>query len=218
MVVNGTRIERPTRLGPGDRIAVGSSEIVVIAEERAAGERRRAMIVQLTSDSVARPAVASEPEEPEDEPPPPSSSTTRTDGLALVAAVADRALAAGDVARAEEMLMMHLRELLSQTRSGRRTTPEQIERAVGYALELARATGKGAWIDYALQLATLGVHVLGSQQVQLVDGLVTTGATLRADVLRNYVEALRKRESAMSLDERFTLRKLEALSSRLASR
>jgi pSer/pThr/pTyr-binding forkhead associated (FHA) protein len=181
--VNGKRIEGdPRGLVDGDIFTIGSEELHVFVEkaELGANSNFASPCLESASHIVLKPSVATVPER-----------TETTNDLDLIGAVAERALVAGHPRDAEKLLEMHLRSVLIDTQSHRRTTSRVRQKAFDYALRLAEATAKGEWFDYAVDLLCAEKVVCSQEQftrLQCAAKLVPCVDTRR---LKRYTAILR---------------------------
>jgi len=130
-------------------------------------------------------------------------------GLKIIGSVADKALALGRAEEAERILNRSLMDV--QTRAGKgEVDAELAERAAGYAVRLANATGRGSWIDYVFQLYTTLRAVLPAR---LVDELYAAVRKVKATdkvVLRAYTSCLKQMSSNFGPAERFVQQRIES--------
>jgi hypothetical protein len=202
--VNGHRIESPIVLELGDSLAIGDDTFVLVALQEPAA-RRSATVSDLRAigESERVPVGAY----PNDEV---SVATRRADALQLLGSVVDKALALGRGEEAEHLIGTHLVAALSDASAGRGVTPEVARAAAQYAVKLASATRKAAWLDFAFRLYT----ALGTTMpLPVVDEMYTVLRHVRAldrELLHGYVEQQRARTDS-SPPERFVLQRLEGL-------
>jgi pSer/pThr/pTyr-binding forkhead associated (FHA) protein len=202
--INGHKVTEPTLLNAGDSLALGDSTFVVVelpapvdrqatwSDVRAARESERVLASSYTSDEV-------------------SVATRRADALQLLGGVVDKALALGRGAEAEHVIGSHLVAALSDATAGRDVTPEVARSAARYAVKLATATGKAAWLDFAFRL----YNALGQTiPLPIVDEMYTVLRRVRGldrELLRSYTSFLRTHSDRLSAPERFVLQRLEGL-------
>lgn len=212
MFVNGRRIAGDTEVAPGDVVLVGQHQMTVDCGEREYDERAA------TIQSDGLPDFLPESSQPSSSRPEPESweATRRADALSLIGTVADKAFALGNAQQAEQVLSMHLRNTLQQAQVGSGGSEESFERAVEYALKLAQATKKGAWIDYAIELATASDRLLAPALVDRLYEVAPQTSGVKLDPLRTYLARLRKRADGLDSTGRFALRRLEGLERQLS--
>jgi pSer/pThr/pTyr-binding forkhead associated (FHA) protein len=188
--VNGVRVRGTRVLHDGDTISLGAETLDVnIGTVALSGRPTRTDRREDTVTGMKAVVV----EEPEDE----GRTTLVSDDLELVGAVAERALQAGHVADAENMLRAHLDNLLLDAGRERRSSPAARARALAFALRLAEATGKGSWFDYAVDL--LRAERIICTERQLDQLRVTMHRVKGADARRlaQYAAALRSTSPTM---------------------
>jgi hypothetical protein len=154
VLVNGERIsDKPHTLGDGDRITIGQEPLDIKLEELGPDDSR----ARETRDE--RPTV--DPAAGRTKRPPTQdgeigmtsvASTQRVEPLELVSLVANKALAAGRVREAENMLRLHLNAVLQDLKNKRPQPPEAQATASSLGLKLARATSDGRWFDYVIDI------------------------------------------------------------------
>lgn len=151
--VNGQRIFGSRVLKPGDKFRIGHRELEV-----GFGAVRAAVVIELSEHSRGHRSVGSERERAALANSMPtsdvgSSEVTRQSGaLELAGQVAERALAAGRILEAEQVLSTHLKQVLTRLQSGERVDAPTSKLAVTFGLKLAEVTGNAAWLSYALQV------------------------------------------------------------------
>ena len=208
--VNGDRISDPRPLQVGDVITIGDDTLTLIdVDERL--ERRSETVSEMR------------PVQPEPTPRLPSFADEdltvamrRADAFQLLSGVVDKALALGRGEEAEHLLGTHLVAAMADASAGRSVPPEIARAAARYALKLAAATNKPAWLDFAVRL----YRALGAPMpLPIVDELYTLVGRVRGmnrPLLRDYLDGLRARADSLTPTERFVLQRLEGLE-RMAS-
>lgn len=203
--VNGVKVDSKlvtgrVMLSLGARISIADEllELVFLDEERrksiTSPEARRADTIDL--------AIA---QAEEDET---TMAQRRQDRFALLSGLVDKALALGRGAEAEQLLSAVLAEVAMDAKAGR-ARPELAEKAARYAVRLASATGRGGWIDYAVELY---MHQNRPLPLDVVDELHTLLRRLDGvsrSLFERYVAALST--AALPPTERFAVRRLEGL-------
>jgi len=203
--VNGERIAEPHPLHGGDLITIGDDTLTLIEVDELAPGRSETL-------SDIRPV------QPEPTPRLPSFSDEdltvamrRADAFQLLSGVVDKALALGRGEEAEHLLGTHLVAALADASAGRGVAPEIARTTARYALKLAAATNKPAWLDFPVRL----YRALGTPMpLPIVDELYTLIGRVRGmnrALLRDYVEELRAHADSLSPTERFVLQRLEGL-------
>ncbi len=224
VLLNGVRIEGPTRLEDGDRITIGAQEMTVsVVSDVDIGKRTmRATPASHGPVTLVTMPVA-QPLSPQRDPVVISEESTiarpkRGEALKLLGGVADKALALGNPESAERLLQGGLAELMSDVRGGRSITTESAEIAARFAARLASGTGKGSWGDYVVELYDRLQLV---PPAPIVDELYVAARKMRAFDLaryREYLERIRGRQQELTPTERFVFQRLEGLERILAAR
>ena len=142
-------------------------------------------------------------------------STHQGDALELLGGVADKVLALGRGDEAERILAAYLKNMLDSARRGT-VDPAMAEKAAGYAVKLAGATGKGSWVDYAFDLYLLLERPLPGQVVDELYSVLRRTSGVNLGRLRAYVASLRAVRSRFGPADRFLTQRIEGLE-RLAS-
>jgi hypothetical protein len=215
VLVNGERIPGRVRLRPGDRITIGSQEMVLVAaddERPMPGPMKRTLPRMPTVDSEAFPAPA---------PPPPSgggldadmepSMVRRADAFNLLGGVAEKALAMGKALEAERILASPLADVIEASRAGKRVTPSLMDQAARFSARLATATGKGAWADYVFELYGQQGRLVPAPVIDELYTAMRRVTAIDMDRFRDYVEMLRARLGTFGPAERFLFQRVEGL-------
>lgn len=204
--VNSRRLERRALIVEGDRIQIGSHELVLrvalLTESNESGERFSAETLREALAADANPARVAENE-----------TTFSAHTLDLLGGVADKVLAHGRGEEAEKMLATSLASLLSEVRKKRRAdaTDEVLDRAALLAVRLADTTGRGKWIDYAIELFTVTGRLFPAAVVDCLYDALRHCSSINRSALRAYVDLLRTRQRTLGPAERFLLQRLEGL-------
>jgi hypothetical protein len=140
-----------------------------------------------------------------------TQATRSADVFQLLGHVVDKALALGRGDEAEHLIATHLHAALSDAASDRGLSPDIARTAAGYAVKLAGATGRAAWLDYAIKLYRALDLVLPLALVDEMYVLLRRVRGIDLGVLRDYNEALRTRSLGLAPAERFVLQRLIGL-------
>jgi hypothetical protein len=199
--VNGERVRDSLRLKDGDRLQVGQRELVLKSVAR---DSVPAIPDRLTAETLhgnIRSPLA-----------PASEDTTHIgDVFDVLGSVADKVLALERGDEAERILSGVLHSVLREVTEGRSVSPETAEQAASYAVRIAGATGRPAWLDYTIQLyATLG-KVLPAPVVDRLYDVVRRARGMNVAALRSYVVSLQEGVASLRPSERFVLQRLEGL-------
>jgi hypothetical protein len=214
--LNAEKIGLPRRVMIGDRITVGSQEMVLTTPGVAAspgldpsttiriGHETMTNLepVRTRADSVTREAGEGSTLRAE---------TAKRDAFRLLGGVADKALALGRAEEAERLLSTVLGHVLQTLRSGGQLDASIIDQAGLYAARLASATAKGAWVDYVIELHFLAVRPCAGATVDELHSVVRKVKSVDLAGLRAYVKLLRDKSATFGPAERFLVQRIEGL-------
>ncbi len=219
VLLNGQRIEGTARVLPGDKILIGSQELTVIELEdedsgpqtASVGMRRHATMnrvaVDVATDEYNVTKVSYAVNDPANE----LSYVKRLDGFRVLGSVAEKALAMGRADEAERVLASSLLEVLEASRRGKLVPAPLAEQATRFAATLGSATGKGMWVDYAIEIyATLGRPAPAVVIDELYTAFRKVGS-LDLTKIKAYVEALRGQLPTFGPADRFLFQRIEGL-------
>ena len=232
--VNDLKIEGRLEVTHGDKITIGSQEMVLegspeeniipVPESIAFGTTRATTLTPQIAAMMQREDLREEPWSESTTPGValgfPSSRTPslgvqqpdrRVTALSFIGSLADKALTMGRAEEAERILHRSLNELLDRSQTGAIPPNEVAAKAAMYAAKLATATGKGSWIEYIFALYTCTEQLVPGSVVDELYSSVRKVKSLDMTLLRNYVESLRKRSAQLGPSERFVLQRLEGL-------
>lgn len=209
--VNSRRVQGSEVLRDGDHLQIGIQEFVLhstwmTSTSDESGERLGAETLHganLPRELSARPPnFITE-----------SEATFSAHTLDLLGGVADKVLALGRGEEAEKMLATTLTGLLAEVRAGRSASvaTDVLDKAASYAVRLGEATGRGRWIDYAIELFTLTARPLPAPVVDQLYGALRKASPINLAALRAYLELLRGLQAGFGPSERFALQRLEGL-------
>jgi hypothetical protein len=230
--VNGRRIEQKAEIRPGDRILVGEQELTLLARsldkdtKPHVPSRRRFVETQNSSVEKANPhseganRMVEDPSVPvtADHPAadPRDEFTFQGEALELLTGIADKVLALGRGDEAERILGTYMTNLLASARAGATVGPRTGDMAAIYAVKLATVTGKGSWIDYAMNLFSALRRPLPSAVIDELYGLLRKTKGVDLIGVREYVAVLHSVQARFGPAERFLVQRIEGLE-RLAS-
>lgn len=186
-LVNGTRIQGAVQLAAGDRIKIGSQEMVL-----------EDVVRRARPEASTRAAV-----------------TVKFERLGVVGELAQKAIALGRGDEAERLVGPALLDVLVELESGGAAEPELVAKAVGLAMGLAKLTGKGAWVDYVVRLHRRLCVPLPVDVVDALHDLLRKVSAIDRSAFKAYVAELRNRAD-LSPAERFLVSRIEGLE-RMAS-
>jgi hypothetical protein len=228
VVVNGQRIAARVPVKPGDKIVIGTQELVLQKGVEHAGVRDTGDIKRTLSAMAVPPEIEAErliirgggalgsadrrvnsslPPNDSDEP----SIVRRADAFNLLGGVAEKALALGRAEEAERLLAAALSETIDATRAGKRLAAEHVDQAARFAAKLATATNKGSWVDYVIELYQAQARPCPAA---VVDELYTAMRKINGvdlNRLRGYLAALRAKQATLGPAERFLVQRIEGL-------
>lgn len=234
--VNDSKIDGRVEVAHGDKITIGSQEMVLegapdenfiaVPESIAFGTTRASTLTPQLAAMMQREDLREEPWSESTTPGVslgfPSSRTPplgvgvqqpdrRVTALSFIGSLADKALTMGRAEEAERILHRSLNDLLERTRAGTLPPNEVAAKAAMYAAKLATATGKGSWIEYIFTLYSFTDQVVPGSVVDELYSSVRKVKSLDMTILRNYIESLRKRSNQLGPSERFVQQRLEGL-------
>lgn len=216
--VNSRKVERQSRLVPGDRVTIGSQDLVLrarmvgSASERASSERRRFAETIHEQRSELQPNHLPSNSDVGDD------ATIQGDGLDLLATVADKVLALRRGEDAERILATYLQTLLEKARAGRACPIATAEKAVTYAVKLASVTGKAQWVDYSIELYRIVERPLPGPVVDSLYDLLRRVSGINLGALREYVATLHACQARLGPAEKFLVQRIEGLERLVALR
>jgi len=216
VLVNGQRIEGTVKVVAGDRVLIGSQELTVIEvpDEAASLLRstlvdRRPTMTRLATDltteeyNVTKIAVVAADAE--------QSYVKRLDGFRVLGSVAEKALAMGRADEAERVLASSLAEVIEASRKGKVVAAPLAEQATRFAAKLASATGKGAWVDYVVEIYTTLQRPAPAIVIDELYGAFRKVGSVDVARVKAYVEALREQLPTFGPADRFLFQRIEGL-------
>lgn len=221
ILVNGKRIQSPTRVSDGDQITVGSQVMTLVGvpgsepghrEANTTAPNRRATHGPevITLSGIDNEELAASTAESQAHPPPVESPDKRVSSLALIGGLAEKALAMGRAEEAERILTRSLREVLVKARAKEEVRPELAEKAAFYASRLAQATGRGLWVDFIFELYGLLGALLPAKLVDELYTVMRKVKTVDKALIADYTQELRKNDH-LGPSERFIRQRIEGL-------
>jgi pSer/pThr/pTyr-binding forkhead associated (FHA) protein len=209
VLVNGERLDKKRTLVSGDRVVLGQQSFMVLIQAGPVRSEPRNLANTMTGPRP-RDSAPAEPDR--------IGPTRRGDALELLCGVAEKVLALGRGDEAERILSSYFRNMLQTARSRGETDPVAMEKAVTYAVRIAEATGKGAWIDYTFDMYAVPRRPLPAAVIERLYEVVRKVSPVSGNAYRQYLLALRSAEPEMGLAERFLVRRIEGLESFVSSR
>ena len=108
----------------------------------------------------------------------------------VLGSVADKVLSLDRGEEAERILSGVLLSILREVKEGRDVSASIAERAAGYAVRIALATARPAWLDYVVDLYSQLRRVLPAQLVDQLYDVVRRARGMNVNALRAYVAKL----------------------------
>ncbi len=219
--VNGERITGRVILRPGDRIQIGSQEMLLVGGQSGGPPtmtrnplkmtlpRMPDMSAAVGGDPPAAPAGPTGPPNWEDNSD--VSMVRRADAFNLLGGVAEKALAMGRAAEAERILASPLADVIEAARAGKRITPTLADQAARFSARLATATGKGPWADYVIELYCSQARLAPAPVIDELYNAFRRVTAIDRDRLREYLELLHEQLAGFGPAERFLFQRLEGL-------
>ncbi len=224
--VNGAKLSHSCRLNSGDRVSIGSQEMVVVAQP---GAFRSSVNAGPPSSNMGRATVTSSSRAgPESvrgsgiastrrsdaavaRPPTDGNSATRQDAFQLLRGIADKALAMGRADEAERILSAMLLNVFEALKAGKEVDTSTVDQAGLYAARLASATGKASWADFVIDVHAAARRPCAAPTIDELHSVLRKVKTLNVASLRAYVKLLRENTSDFGPAERFLVQRMEGL-------
>jgi hypothetical protein len=225
VLVNGTRISGKTTIQPGDKILIGSQELLLLRGRDNAMRETASLPSKLTMPKLSAVAdvVLSVPApEPTETPAPPKDDTTgeaegdsstvrRITAFKLLGGVAEKALAMGRADEAERLLAGPLGDVVESIREGKAVSAWLVDVAARLAAKLATATTKGAWADYVIEIYQAQGRPCAAPVVDELNSAFRKVNAIDVVRLRAYLAELREKQATLGPAERFLLQRIEGL-------
>jgi hypothetical protein len=216
VIVNGTRISNVLRLADGDRITVGSQELIF----RQGARPVPVAVGRVTLSRMVRVPQPNTPPSPAEDPARFAASTigrsdvqneARLEAFRVLAGLAEKALTDGQPDVAEHVLERALAEVISTTRCGLRVQPELAHFAARYGVKLGRATKKAFWVDYVVDLYCLLGVLLPRDVVDELIQVVPIVGPMDKLTMRSYLSKARAYAARQGMSEVGLLQRTEEL-------
>jgi FHA domain len=224
VLVNGERISGKTVVQPGDKILIGSQELLLLRGRDNAMRETASLPLRMTMPKLALDAGAPGPGAPEPSDPPSlakedmtgeaegdSSTVRRITAFKLLGGVAEKALAMGRADEAERLLAGPLADVVESLREGKTVSAWLVDVAARLAAKLATATTKGAWADYVIELYQAQGRPCAAPVVDELNSAFRKVNAIDVARLRAYLAELREKQATFGPAERFLLQRIEGL-------
>jgi hypothetical protein len=179
--LNGTRVTAPAPLSLGDKIGIGSAELIFGQRTDAAAQT----LVQIPAQRMA--------------------------AFGLLGMLADKALGLGRGEEAEKLLGPQIEELLRDVEGKKRYDAAAVERACEFSLRIAQVTGNAVWMDAVCRFYRAMRRLPPSGLVDELIAAARKVRQPNLQPLRAYLDVVREGPDVLSASERFLLGRLEGL-------
>jgi predicted component of type VI protein secretion system len=225
VIVNGNRIADRTKITPGDKILIGSQELILLQGREQSlretvnlpGRGTLPKIAAVPDSAIPSIHVPSDPGDTaagrsEDLAGEGDSSTVRrVTAFKLLGGVAEKALAMGRADEAERLLSGPLADLLEASRTGKPVSPWLVDVAAKLAAKLATTTGKGSWADSVVELYHTQGRPFAAPVIDELNNAFRKVNAIDLVRLRAYLNDLREKQATLGPAERFLLQRIEGL-------
>ncbi len=217
VLVNGQRIAVKTPLRPGDRILIGSQELMLLAPSDAAPHAPGAQVGRRTltrlpiQDSDIEPGSGITLQPGAEVADADASMIRRVHVFKLLGGVAEKALVMGRAEEAERLLATPLSDLVEASRAGKRLSPSLVDTVARFAAKLATATAKASWADYVVELYFAQGRPCPAPVVDELNTALRRVSAIDLVRLRAYIALLHEKQAAFGPAERFLVQRIEGL-------
>lgn len=218
VIVNEAPIAGPTPLADGDRVIVGTQEMVIRAVDDGVETLPPPSPRATQTTPKAQPSVqlaAIKPTSPEIpvlratvsaahpglEGADTTQRTEKADGLATMARMADRMITMGRHDAAARLLGDHLKGLLTKARQGRPVPRDALETAGLYGLKLTEVTRDATWANIAVELHLIARRPLPEKAVAQLELLLPKVEGVDRQLILALKAALRDAADGLARDE-----------------
>ena len=229
VLVNALKIDGERPVVAGDKISIGSQEMLLLSAEehphlprvnddvyrRATQTLGAAYVVDLrnamdaNSGALLGSAAASAGERISD--PPTADASRSRQSFQLLGGVADKALAMGRAEDAERILQALLLDVITRARDGQVIEPSMAESAAKYAARLGGATTRGSWVDYVFELYKRQKKPIPAPVVDELYTVVRKAKSIDLPMVRSYLAELRLAAPTHGPAEQFLVKRIEGL-------
>jgi hypothetical protein len=220
VTVNGKTIQGAVLLQPGDRVRIGSQELLLVREAQARPEYGTTELVRCPTCGSFLPigqecpkcragadAASSHAHKPR--------AILHADAGVGGAVLADKALSLGRFEEAERLLAPRLSALLASGAPPDDAEHAALKAATVYALKLAEGLHKPSWVDYPFELYAAARVLMPAETIEELYRVAARVRYVNPHALRRYVTELRAASSTWGASERFLLQRLDGLERRI---
>ncbi|HXX67812.1 MAG TPA: FHA domain-containing protein [Polyangiaceae bacterium] len=221
VTVNGVRLSERTSLSPGDRIVIGSQELVLLGPDHDSKSARRVnfgnktlpKIPSLTPAEDPHPSPTIAPAAPVSLVDPETNPTLvrKAQAFALLSGVAEKALAMGRAEEAERLLAVPVSEIVDASREGKQLSPALVDTVARFAAKLAAATANGTWVDHVIELYRAQERPCPANVIDELNTAVRRVTAIDLARLRDYVAVLHQKQGTFGPAERFLVQRIDGL-------
>lgn len=221
VTVNGVQVSEKTTLSPGDRIVIGSQELVLLGPDNDAkaprrmtfGNRTLPKIPSLTPPEDPHPSPTIAPAAPVSglEMDPNPTLVRKAQAFALLSGVAEKALALGRAEEAERLLAVPVSEIVDASRDGKPLPPTLVDMVARFAAKLATATANGTWVDHVISLYRAQERPCPATVIDELNTAVRRVSAIDLARLRDYVAVLHQKQGTFGPAERFLIQRIDGL-------
>jgi pSer/pThr/pTyr-binding forkhead associated (FHA) protein len=239
--VNGTRIDGPTQVRHGDRIYIGSHELLLkdisVAERAVKAKDMRTMhTVEFsgTCRKCSEPLVFGADRCPNCGEPINAASGVEASSIrngvansteeptvssiSLLTGIADKALSMGRYDEADRILSGVLNDVLERAKKERSLETDEFHKAAEYSLLLVEATLKPQWLDFLFQLHGATRRLMPAEVIDSLYRIVNSLRYANPIPIRAYLQELKKTTTAFNATERFLFNRLQGLEQLISSK
>lgn len=221
VTVNGVKVSERTDLSPGDRIVIGSQELVLLGPDNDSKAARRPTFGNKTLPKIPSFQPGEDPRPsptiaPAATPVSAVDSETnalarKTQAFALLSGVAEKALAMGRADEAERLLTVPVSEIVDASREGKLLSSALVDAVARLAAKLAAATGNGVWVDQVVELYRAQERPCPAYVIDELNTAVRRVSAVDLARLREYVASLHQKQATFGPAERFLIQRIDGL-------
>jgi predicted component of type VI protein secretion system len=218
--LNGEKLEGPAGLGQGDRIRLGTQELVFLVVDRKEREARTTGFMSTCAScgtpypEQAKSCPHCGAEQAEDD-------ATTMSGLSveprndwtfqLLGEVIERALGAGRATEADRLVRRAAKEIDDQLESNGRLEEQHLSAVADYALRLAQLNGELDWVSWALDVHRKQQQLPSSEVMDRLEQMSTGSPSGLGRLVGEFLQWARQQTGQGIAAESTGLRRLEQL-------